>query len=135
MKTIIIITLILAALTVTLLYSQTLSNINYDAGAGIDIASGADVCADAIIINGTYSGGGTICSGPLPVVLISFTFSVNKNNVNLTWETATELNNSGFDLERAKVIQKGTEPWQKLMFVQGNGTTNEPKQYSIEDKN
>lgn len=134
MKTLIILALILLALLTLLSKSQTTSNITYDAGAIIDIGSGADVCADAIIINGTYSGAGTICSGPLPVELNSFTFSINKNNVTLTWETAFELNNSGFDVERAKINQNGTELWVKLDFVNGSGTTNEPKHYVFEDK-
>lgn len=110
----------------------TTSTITYDAGTTIDIQTGADVCATNILINGTFSGGGTICNGPLPVEMLSFTFSVNKNNVTLAWETAFELNNSGFDIERKPAA--GNEPWSKVSFIRGNGTTNEPKLYSFEDK-
>jgi hypothetical protein len=37
---------------------------------------------------------------PLPVELISFSANYNDGNVNLSWITATELNNSGFEVER-----------------------------------
>ena len=105
------------------------SNITYDPGTSITIDAGADICADAIIINGTYSGSGTICSGVLPVTLSSFTFAVNKNNVKLNWATTEEINNSGFDIER----QKSGGSWQKISFIHGNGTTNIPRNYSFED--
>jgi photosystem II stability/assembly factor-like uncharacterized protein len=68
----------------------------------------------------------------LPVELSSFTSQVSGNNVNLNWATASEINNSGFDIER-KV--SGSNEWKKINFVQGNGTTNESKNYSYEDKN
>ena len=109
------------------------SNITYDAGSLIDISTGADVCADAIIINGTYSGGGTICQGPLPVTMLSFTAAiVTKNNVRLEWITEIEMNNSGFDIERRAVKKESS--WQKIVHIQGNGTTNEHHSYTYEDK-
>lgn len=37
----------------------------------------------------------------LPVELTSFTASVVDNSVHLNWETATEVNNHGFEIERA----------------------------------
>lgn len=130
MKTIIF--LIFNLLICNLLFAQ--SRITYDAGSLIDISSGADVCADAIIINGTYTGGGTICQGPLPVTMLSFTAQAfSKNNVKLEWTTAVELNNSGFDIERG-VTLSGVEGWQKIAFVPGSGTTTEPKSYVFEDK-
>ena len=132
MRVILILILILAALITTLLQSQPSSNITYEPGALIDIGTGADVCADAIIINGTYSGGGTICQGPLPVLLSSFTSSVSKNNVTLSWTTEAELNNSGFDVERNAVKNKSA--WEKAGFVQGSGTVNEPRSYTYQDK-
>lgn len=132
MRVIIILLLLLVALITTLLESQTLSNLTYEPGALIDIGTGADVCADAIIINGTYSGGGTICQGPLPVTMLSFTASVTKNDVKLEWTTATELNNSGFDVERR--LSKDGDNWKKISFVPGSGTTSEPKSYTFQDK-
>ena len=36
----------------------------------------------------------------IPVELTSFTATVNDNDVELTWSTATETNNQGFEIER-----------------------------------
>jgi hypothetical protein len=109
------------------------SNITYDAGSLIDISTGADVCADAVIINGTYSGGGTICQGPLPVTMLSFSAAIaSKNNVRLVWITEVEINNSGFEIERRAVKKESS--WQKIVYIQGNGTTYEHHSYSYEDK-
>ena len=65
----------------------------------------------------------------LPVELTSFTASISANEVNLTWQTATEVNNYGFEVER-----KSSTSWQKIGFVQGNGNSNSPKEYSYVDK-
>ncbi len=129
MKTTIYLTALILTLT-PVTFSQSL--INYTSGTSIDVGTGADVCADAININGTWSGGGTICTGPLPVTISSFLASVNRNNALLSWVTETELNNSGFDIERKSA--KETSGWQKISFVHGNGTSNERKNYSFADK-
>jgi hypothetical protein len=123
MKTKIFILMVINLLIGNILFAQ--SQILYNPGSIIDVGSGADVCADAIIINGTYSGTGTICTGALPVSLSSFTSSVNKRDVTLMWVTEWELNNSGFDIERREVIKPGeTSAWQKITFIQGHGTSN-----------
>ncbi|MFH0733603.1 MAG: T9SS type A sorting domain-containing protein [bacterium] len=62
----------------------------------------------------------------VPVELTSFNAVSKGNNVNLSWTTATETNNMGFELFRNN---------QKITFVQGNGTTTERKSYSFVDKN
>jgi hypothetical protein len=67
----------------------------------------------------------------LPVELSSFTSSVNANSVKLNWSTVIEENNSGFDVER-KLSNENT--WNKISFVNGNGTTNNVQNYSFEDK-
>ena len=96
MKSVIILIVILCSLLCcTFIFSQQ-SNITYDNGSVIDIQSGADVCADVITINGSYSGGGSICSGALPVTLSLFNSLSVKNNVKLYWKTEAETNNSGF---------------------------------------
>ena len=123
MKTTFIILTLICNLLIWNLQSHAQSSITYDAGTNIDVGTGADICADNIYINGTFSGGGTICTGPLPVMLSSFTSSVNKNNVVLSWITEFELNNSGFDIER-KLLKDG-ESWKKASFIQGHGTVKE----------
>jgi len=69
--------------------------------------------------------------GALPVELIYFTSSTSDNSVHLTWSTAAELNNSGFDVERKKTEDNN---WQKIGFVEGHGTTNTPQSYSFSDR-
>lgn len=65
----------------------------------------------------------------IPVELTSFTAFVNDKQVQLKWITATELNNSGFSVER-KI--EGND-WKKIGFVSGNGTTTENHFYSYTD--
>lgn len=66
---------------------------------------------------------------PLPVELTSFTAFTNDNNVNLNWETATEVNNYGFEILRSS----NNNDWTKIGFVNGNGNSNSPKYYSFID--
>lgn len=129
MKSVIILFILFCSLLCcNYIFSQQ-SNITYDNGSIIDIQISADVCADVITINGSYSGGGSICTGALPVTLSLFNTSTEKNNVKLYWKTANELNNSGFQVQRRS---DGNE-WIVLTFVQGNGTANEPVEYLYTD--
>jgi hypothetical protein len=67
--------------------------------------------------------------GTVPVELVAFNAAITGNTVNLTWQTATETNNKGFDIERLN----GTT-WVKTGFVSGKGTTSEVNNYSFTDK-
>jgi hypothetical protein len=67
---------------------------------------------------------------PLPVELTSFVSIINGNNVTLNWSTATETNNSGFEIEKSAI--GGT--WSKIGAVSGNGTTSTPHSYSYTDR-
>ncbi len=115
-------------------FSQTYSDINYGSGTSVEVQTGADVCANDIFINGTWSGGGTICTGALPVSLSSFTRTTDKRSVTLMWVTEWELNNSGFDVERANVTLSGVEGWQKIAFIPGHGTSNVSNGYMFKDE-
>lgn len=135
MKTIIILIFILAALLTLMTKAQTYSDITYSTGTHIEVQTGADVCANNIYINGTWSGGGSICTGALPVSLSSFTYSTDKRNVTLMWVTEWELNNSGFELERAVAPAEGSAvQWVKIAFIQGKGTTNTASGYLFKDE-
>jgi len=117
-------------------HSQATSSITYDAGTSIEVQSGADECANDIIINGTFSGSGTICSGALPVTLISFEHIVNRNDVKLIWVTDNEINNAGFDIERRTHLNQpegGSSEWEKIAFIQGNGNTTWHSIYTYAD--
>ncbi|OGU78537.1 MAG: hypothetical protein A2499_08060 [Stygiobacter sp. RIFOXYC12_FULL_38_8] len=74
---------------------------------------------------------------PLPVQLTSFTASNVNNGVQLNWQTATEVNNYGFEVERQPIPnpsqREGNSSWTKIGFVNGHGNSNSPKSYSFID--
>jgi hypothetical protein len=67
---------------------------------------------------------------PLPVELSSFSASVNIGTVTLKWQTSTETNNHGFDIERSST----NNDFNKIGFVAGSGNSNSPKDYSYMDQ-
>jgi hypothetical protein len=69
--------------------------------------------------------------GIVPVELSSFIASASGTSVKLNWETATEVNNIGFNIERKSAYSE----FQEIGFVPGFGTTTEPKSYSFTDNN
>ena len=72
----------------------------------------------------------TLFKAPLPVELRAFTCSLSNNSIKLNWKTATELNNSRFEIER-KI--NGSE-WQKIGSVDGAGNSTSLREYSFIDK-
>ncbi len=73
----------------------------------------------------------------IPVELSSFTASLNGNDIILNWTTATETNNKGFEVERSRnqEIKNKNEEWERLLFLEGNGTATQPTSYTYTDKN
>jgi hypothetical protein len=71
-----------------------------------------------------------VVDGPVPVELVSFAASSNNNEVSLTWKTATEINNKGFQVERK--IMNGE--FIAVVFIDGKGTTTEIQSYSYSEK-
>ncbi|MFA6438900.1 MAG: T9SS type A sorting domain-containing protein [Bacteriovoracaceae bacterium] len=73
----------------------------------------------------------------LSVELKSFTAVVRGKAVQLTWQTATETNNYGFEIERSLPLQGGRSgrglQWSMVGFVEGHGTTNATQLYSFVD--
>ena len=98
------------------------------------------------IVSGYYPRLQIVQDNALPVELTSLTADVAGKNIELNWKTATETNNYGFEIERAidngqlipqttrDAEQRAIENWNKIGFVEGNGTTNAPKSYSFTDK-
>ncbi len=66
----------------------------------------------------------------VPVELVSFSASAAANVVTLSWITATELNNKGFEIERSSDKLN----WRTIGFKEGNGTIAEPQNYSYVDE-
>ena len=65
----------------------------------------------------------------VPVELTSFSASSDKNDIILTWNTATEVNNQGFEIQR-----KTAGEFERVGFVEGKGTTTEMQNYLFRDK-
>jgi hypothetical protein len=66
----------------------------------------------------------------LPVELISFTYKSVNYSIKLEWETATEINNNYFEIER----RNSDASWAKVGEMQGAGNSNIPSQYFFLDK-
>jgi hypothetical protein len=102
--------------------------IGYNSGTDTILASATNVMDTAFVF----------WDDPNPVEMISFTSAAHSKDVSLSWSTSTELNNSGFEIQRA--IENGkwkmeNGEWSKIGFVSGGGTTNEPREYSFTDRN
>lgn len=82
-------------------------------------------------IDRTTESGTVLVQGVVPVELASFNAIAEGNNVRLEWNTATESNNYGFFIQRKN---NAVEEWQRIGFVEGNGTSSLPHSYSFEDK-
>ncbi len=67
----------------------------------------------------------------IPVELTAFIADYVNGVVKLNWITATELNNSGFEIEKSI----DSFDWDNIGFVNGNGTTTEKHEYSYVDQN
>jgi len=64
----------------------------------------------------------------IPVEMTSFTASVTETDVTLSWVTASETNNQGFEVER-----NDGDGFRKIGYVPGFGTTTETRSYSYTD--
>jgi len=69
-----------------------------------------------------------VVTGVVPVELTSFTGVISNGVVTLQWQTATEKNNKGFDVQR----KIGTN-WETISFLNGKGTSTEVNKYSYSD--
>ena len=72
-----------------------------------------------------------VYSGVLPVELISFSGKENNSVIQLEWQTASETNNKGFDVQRS--TNDGN--WEQIGWVAGIGNTTTEQRYELIDKN
>ncbi len=66
----------------------------------------------------------------MPVELASFTAKVGAEGVTLSWITASETNNLGFEIQRSSDNRNFTQ----IVFVKGHGTSVESHTYTFTDK-
>lgn len=83
------------------------------------------------------AGGDSIyvdCADEVPVELTSFNGEVRNSGIDLFWETQSEKNNAGFFVERKQLIEGVETAWDRITFVQGNGTVSSSSYYNHFDK-
>ena len=69
-------------------------------------------------------------STTVPVELTDFSANINGNEVLLSWETSTEINNQNFEIQRSTA----NSDFHTIGVVNGNGTSTENHIYSYTDK-
>ena len=79
---------------------------------------------------GTYTFAITGNSPVLPVELSFFKAEKQKDKVKLYWQTAQEINNKGFEIQRSK---DGVSGWEAIGFVNGKGNSSVANDYSLMD--
>jgi len=67
----------------------------------------------------------------VPVELTSFTAVPSGNSVLLKWQTRSETNNAGFEVQKS--IPSKNTGWVTAGFIPGSGTTTEAREYSFTD--
>lgn len=67
----------------------------------------------------------------LPVEMVSFSYTLQSNSMTLNWQTKTETNNFGWEIQTNESSKMSTVNWQKIGFVAGKGTTTEVQNYSF----
>lgn len=78
-----------------------------------------------------FTFGSTSASSPLPVELMYFkVLKDQKNEAQLTWATASETNNSHFEIQKSD----NGEDFRKIGEVEGHGSTTEKHKYSFSDR-
>ncbi len=111
-----------------------------DAGAPliVSVTNGQD-SINAVGIRQSNGGPNVVIDGirisdswllaPLPVELTSFSAMNLTNGIKLSWTTASELNNSGFNIERSS----NNISFNKIAFIPGHGTSTQTLNYSYVD--
>ncbi len=79
------------------------------------------------IVTIKYHQSGTL----VPVELVGLEVHPDAGGIRLSWETKTESENYGFEVQRQRV---GGAKWVTVGFVRGSGTTEEVHRYSFVDR-
>ena len=96
---------------------------------GVEPTTTFDINNFTVLSTDVVDGLGIVA--PLPVELTSFSGKAMNSGILLSWTTATEVNNYGFDVE--KIQNKKLQNWETIGFVNGHGNSNSPKEYLFVD--
>ncbi len=113
-----------------------------DVGAGQPDAVAGGLFLTSDLVDGTFSLGGILIGAPtvlfayeifnsIPVELAAFTANYSNGKIKLLWQTVTELNNKGFEIQKKQDLLEND--WEIIDFVSGYGTTTQPRRYHIFD--
>lgn len=115
-----------------------------DIGGDLDQAQALGMESDGDIVLAGLTSQGSLATrdwvlarfigdtAPLPVELTRFEAALDEEAVVLNWQTASETDNAGFNIEHAPRVasqRAATTSWKPLAFVEGAGTTTEPQTY------
>lgn len=123
--------------TGTVLYRETFTSTQWHAstsGFGTCFAFNLVVLTGAVNCDpttATNAGTCVVTSGLLPVELVAFEAEERNENIHLSWSTASEINNEGFEIERSIDGRN----FDFIDFVEGHGNTTIMKDYSYKDDN
>lgn len=81
-------------------------------------------------LNTFYDMGCYESDAPVPVELASFNATLKNGQVELQWETASESNNFGFEIQKSQ----NAVDFLTIGFIAGNGTSARRQKYSFIDK-
>lgn len=94
-----------------------------------------------MLVGGQFSTAGSVSANriakftdsenPLPIELHSLTARMKNDRVQLTWQTISEVNNYGFEVQRKSSTHQSN--WASLGFIPGSGNSNSMKSYSYID--
>lgn len=108
-----------------------------DAGENSGVPS-ADILNNNRIANSTIDiGPYEYGSAALPVELTMFNASVHSGKIILRWNTASEIDNYGFEVERKEINNRSDGSmiqWTRIAFVEGSGNSNTQHEYSLTDR-
>ena len=93
-----------------------------------------DIPSNPATISGNATGCNTrteieaICEA-LPVELTTFNANLKEKYICLTWQTQSETNNAGFQIQKSN----DGDRWNDLVFIEGQGTSNLINEYNYMD--
>lgn len=102
------------------------------ANIATSVAANGEVAHDMLTLNLNNNGGvpyAYTVQEALPVELSSFWARPRAKDIELKWETASEINNSHFDIEKSMDARE----WNSIAKIEGNGNVSVTSQYNFID--